>query len=97
MAYEIIWLPKAEERFDEIIYYLQENSSEKVVINFISKTNKKLFEIKLSPTMFSKSDKMGIYEALITKHNLLLYRVEGNRIELLTFFDTRQNPNKKLQ
>ena len=45
MAYEIIWLPKAEERFDEIIYYLQENWSEKVVINFISKTNQKLFEI----------------------------------------------------
>ena len=47
--------------------------------------------------MFRRSDKMGIYEALIAKHNLLLYKVEGNRIELLTFFDTRQNPNKKLQ
>ena len=61
MAYEIIWLPKAEERFDEIIYYLQENWSEKVVINFISKTNQKLFEIKLRPAMFRRSDKMGIY------------------------------------
>jgi hypothetical protein len=40
---------------------------------------------------------MGIYEALITKHNLLLFRIEGNRIELLTFFDTRQNPNKKFK
>lgn len=68
-----------------------------MVINFITKTNQKLAEIKLRPTMYRRSEKMGIYEALVTKHNLLLFRIEGNRIELLTFFDTRQHPNKKFK
>jgi len=47
--------------------------------------------------MFRRSAKMDIYEALITKPNLLLYKVTGNRIELLTFFDTRQRPKQNVQ
>jgi plasmid stabilization system protein ParE len=97
MAYEIIWLPKAEERFDEIIDYLQQNWNDKVITAFIHKTNKSLSQIKRRPEIFRRSQKMDIYEVLITKHNLLLYRINGNRIELLTFFDTRQNPNKKFK
>lgn len=38
MARQIIWLPKAEERFEEIIIYLQENWSDKEVTNFIKRT-----------------------------------------------------------
>jgi plasmid stabilization system protein ParE len=38
MAYQIIWLPKAEQRFDEVILYLQKNWTEKEVINFIERT-----------------------------------------------------------
>ena len=97
MAYEIIWLPKAEERFAEIIDYLGKNWNDKVIADFIRKTNHKLSQIKQRPKMFRRSDKMNIYEALITKHNLLLYRIVGNKIELLTFFDTRQNPDKKFK
>jgi plasmid stabilization system protein ParE len=38
MAYQIIWLPKAEHRFDEFILYLQKNWTEKEVIKFIERT-----------------------------------------------------------
>jgi len=97
MAYQIVWLPKAEERFDEIIDYLEKNWNDKVIADFLQKTNQKILQIKQRPKMFRRSQKMNIYEALITKHNLLLYRVVGNKIELLTFFDTRQNPDKKFK
>ena len=66
MAYEIIWLPKAEERFDTIIYYLEQNWTEKIVTDFIRKTHQKLFEIQKRPKMGRRSAKMGIYEALMT-------------------------------
>ena len=46
--------------------------------------------------IFKKSESIkGVNEVLITKHNLLLYRVKNNEIELLTIFDTRQHPHKK--
>jgi plasmid stabilization system protein ParE len=95
MDYQIIWLPKAEQRFQEIIDYLEYKWNDRVIENFITKTNTILYQIKRNPTLFRKSDKLNIYQALITKHNMLLYKVNGSKIELLTFFDTRQNPVKK--
>ncbi len=95
MAYEIIWLPKAQERFDEIIEYLQIHWDDKVISSFIKKTAEKLLQISERPKMFRRSKKMAIHEVAITKHNLLIYRIKGNKVELLTFFDTRQSPSKK--
>ena len=97
MAYQIIWLPKAEERYQEIIDYLQYKWNDKVIKDFVNKTNHKLLQIKKRPKMSRRSAKMDIYEVLITKHNLLLYRIKANKIELLTFFDTRQDPDKKFK
>lgn len=67
MAYEIIWLPKAEDRFDEIIAYLQLHWNDKVVRSFIKQTSKKLSQVSERPKMFRRSAKMGIYEIAITK------------------------------
>ena len=97
MARQIIWLPKSEERFDEIIFYLQKNWTEKEVSNFIKRTETVLNLISAFPRLCRRSKKKNIYEALITKHNLLLYRITRNNIELITFFDTRQDPKKRFK
>ena len=95
MDYQIIWLPKAEIRYQEIIEYLEYNWNDKVIEKFIAQTEKVLSQIKQRPTLFRRSAKMNIHEVLITKHNLLIYRINGSKIELFTFFDTRQEPKKK--
>jgi len=95
MEYRIIWLPKAEERFDKIIAYLKKNWSDNEVKNFVNNSNLVINQIRSNPELFKKSRKKGIREALITKHNLLLYRVVNDQIQILAFFDNRQNPNKK--
>ena len=97
MARQIIWLPKAEEKFDEIIAYLQNNWTEKEVSNFIKRTEKVLQLILAFPKLYRRSKRKNIYEAFITKHNLLLYRITRHKIELITFFDTRQHPKKKFK
>jgi plasmid stabilization system protein ParE len=97
MDYQIIWLPKAEERFEQIIDYLHVHWNDVVIKKFVLQTEKVLRQVQQRPKMFRHSAKMGIYEVLITKHNLLLYRIKGKRIELLTFFDTRQHPKKKFK
>ena len=97
MAYKIIWLPKAEKRYDEIIEWLKKNWSNKEIANFVSRTDEVLELISIDPDLYRLSEKRNIRQAIITKHNLLLYRKKGNKIELLTFFDTRQNPLKKFK
>ncbi len=93
--FEIIWLPQAETDFDKILLYMQENWGEKVVDDFILKFER-IIELMIDkPRMFRHSSKMNVHQVLITKHNLLFYRIIENKVELLTFFNTRQNPIKK--
>jgi plasmid stabilization system protein ParE len=97
MEYRIAWLPRAEKRFDEIINYIKANWSENNAKNFVQYTNQTINLILLNPLLFQESSKKGIREALITKHNLLIYKVKKDEIQLLTFFDNRQNPKKKFR
>lgn len=97
MDYEIVWLPDAEERFDAIIQYLKQQWSDKEVKDFVDYTNHVIQLIQSNPTLFKKSTKRGIREVLISSHNLLLYRIVGNEIQLITFFDNRRNPRRKFR
>ena len=95
MAKEIKWTPAAEDTFEKIINYLRLKWTEREVINFINSSNKIIFYISENAQMFRQSKKQNIREAVVTKHNLLLYRIKPKHIELLVFWDTRKNPKKK--
>ena len=97
MGKEIIWTPKAEESFKKVLNYLKTNWTEKEVLFFIEKTNTIVSYISNDPKIFRKSTKMGFHEALITKHNLLIYKIKFKTIYLIAFWDTRQNPKRKLK
>jgi plasmid stabilization system protein ParE len=74
MAYKIIWLPKAEKRYQEIIDWLELNWSEKEIVNFIARTEDVVNLIRANPEIYRSSEKKNIRQAVVTKHNLLLYR-----------------------
>lgn len=97
MALVIVWSPKALKNFNELIDYLQENWSDIVVKEFVARTEQVLKLIADNPEVFRRvSNQNSIREALITKHNLLLYRFSTTNVELLAVFDTRQHPRKKI-
>jgi len=95
MAKKIIWTPQAEETFEGILNYLEINWTEKEKRNFIVATDKIIQLISKQPDLFRKSNSLNTYEALVTKHNLLLYIVKKDTVDLITFWDTRRNPKKK--
>lgn len=97
MIYQVVWFSNAQQRYREIINYLEENWSENEVKNFVHLTNNLIDQIELNPLLFKKVSKSGLRQAVLTKHNLILYRIEKDQIQLLTIFDTRQNPRKKRQ
>jgi hypothetical protein len=56
-----------------------------------------LEQIKSNPEMFLASrKKKNVQKGLITKHNTLYYRIKPRKkeIELITFWDHRQDPKK---
>ena len=95
MAKKVIWSKKAITSFDRVIAYLNEDWTEKEILKFVNQTNKIIYLIQSNIVKFKSSEKVDVYEVLITKHNLLIYKDSGDRIELLVFYDTRQNPKKK--
>ena len=68
-----------------------------MVKDFVTRTEKVIQFISEHPEMFKQGSFQNTSrEAVITKHNLLIYRVYSNKIVLLTIFDTRQHPRKKV-
>lgn len=92
---KIIWTPTSIETFEEILAYLQKYWTEKEIIKFVENTELVIHYISEKPLMFRKTNKKNIREALVTEHNLLIYKIYTNHIALITFWDTRKNPRKK--
>lgn len=95
MVEEIVWLDEAKIEFDKVINYLTENWTEQEVAGFIRATNKVINYLYEHPRIFRKTSRRNVHEALITPQNLMLYKVIGKKIEIMTFWDTRRNPKKK--
>ncbi|MCX6351692.1 MAG: type II toxin-antitoxin system RelE/ParE family toxin [Bacteroidetes bacterium] len=95
MEIEIVWTERAIHSYNKIIKYLLENWNETVADDFVIVLKEQLHLLSQGNLHFKKSKKKKLFEALITKHNLLVYRERKNKIELLYFFDTRQHPIKK--
>ena len=90
MAYEIVWSAKAEETFFEIITYLKLNWTK-------TRTDEVLNLLEISPLLFKRSKSHAVHQVMIGKQNMLLYDVSESlkRVELLSFWDARQNPESK--
>ncbi|MEM0518189.1 MULTISPECIES: type II toxin-antitoxin system RelE/ParE family toxin [Aequorivita] len=93
----LIWTENAEETFYEILLYISTEFSERNAQKFYDESHKMLERIALEPYLFSVSEKKSIRKAVIHKYTTLFYFVdtETDTIYLFSFFDTRQNPNKK--
>jgi len=94
---EVIWSAKAKITFFMVLDYLNENWTEKEMIQFNQRTQIAINAIKKNPCIFPCSTKnKEIRKAIIDKNNLLFYKIVAyhQKIHLLTFFDSRQDPQR---
>lgn len=94
MAFKIVWTPKATETFDSIIQYLNEHWTDREIEKFVVKADRVVHLISIYPKSFLKSERKGIFKARLNKQNSLFYRFRKNQVELLLFWDGRQDPGK---
>lgn len=96
MAKKIVWTKRANNKFNKIIDFLEEEWGPNVTRNFVRKTYDILDLISDQPdlgTMENKERKIRGF--LLTKHNRLFYRATDKEIILLNFFDTRSGPKRR--
>ncbi|QLE01510.1 type II toxin-antitoxin system RelE/ParE family toxin [Galbibacter sp. BG1] len=87
----------AESKLTKLSEYLLENWGKSARDKFIQKLNKKIFQIsKLPESCPSSSEFNNLYKCVVSKQTTFYYRIVKDRdeIEIITIFDSRQNPEK---
>ncbi len=90
----------AESKLLKLSEYLLENWNLKTRDKFISKLTEKIKQIYLQPNSCPESSEFtNLYKCVVTKQTTFYYRVnlEKKEIEIITIFDTRQNPDKLIK
>ena len=85
----------AESKLFRLSEYLMEKWNVQTRDKFIEKLTGKIEQISSQPHSCPKSEKFnGLYKCVVSKQTTLYYRIQSNEIEIITIFDTRQNPEK---
>ena len=95
MKREVVFSKNAEKRLIDLLDYLQFKWSVKIRDKFIAKLDESISIIQNEPEIFPKSQvNKNQYRCVVTKQTTIYYRYNLKQIKVLSFFDTRQDPNK---
>ena len=95
MQRNVKWSERAKWNYEKVIDYLIAEWNEVVIHDFVDKTEDCISVLISHPYIGRESEKRkGVRKVLITKHNLLIYKISKGNIYILDILDTRQNPSK---
>lgn len=93
MALAVKYTPIAKETLLYVYDFIQDRFGENVANKFLIKTEKTISLIAENPLMFKASAvDRNVRIGLITKHSSLFYEVTHDSVNLLFFWDNRQDP-----
>jgi plasmid stabilization system protein ParE len=96
MAFEVIFKKRFINNLVKVQLYLEKEWGEKIATQFLKKIDNRINMLKAYPNSGIRSEKIpGVRGLLITKHNIMFYRIDGNKIVILNLYDTRSNPAKR--
>ena len=96
MALKIVWSKRAKTKFDQIISYLINEWGENSAKQFIVKVFDFLDLLTEYPEIGSIENKeKNIRGFTIVRQVNIYYRIKGDTIIIILFFDNRQHPKKK--
>jgi len=97
MAVEIVWTKRGNNKFEKILDFLADEWGTQVTKAFIIEVYDFLDLLSEFPEMGSiENKKLGIRGFVVVKQVSVFYRIKGNQIIILNFYDNRKNPKKKL-
>ena len=96
MALEIHWTKRADKKFDKILEYLLDEWSDKVTRSFVVKVYGLIDTLAEFPEIGTIENKeKGIKGFTVVKQINIFYKINGDKLIILDFFDNRQAPSKK--
>ena len=92
---QVFVTPRAERNFDSIVDYIKQEWGEKTAKEFIQKVDEFFILLKDFPLM-GQVENNDIRGFQLSRQTRILYRIRDNKVIVLSFFDVRQDPKKKL-
>lgn len=95
MAYEVIVKKRFTNKVVKILTYLEKEWSNKVAYEFLVKVDRRFNLLKQQPFVGIPSQKIsGVRGILITRHNKMYYKVQGEKVIILNLYDSRMHPKR---
>lgn len=88
---KIEWTLLAREDYWKNIEYLENNWTEKVVLNFINEVDYSLNLLAKGNVIFIQSDYLNVYKIVIIKQITLYYSIKNETVYLLRFWNNYQD------
>jgi len=91
-SYKLRWSEESIRNLEDILDYLHENWTEKVITDFKENLNKQLDLICRFPFIFPRSEyQKRLRKAVLSKQTTIFYEVKNNNIFIAYIFDNKQN------
>jgi plasmid stabilization system protein ParE len=94
--YTVIWSPTSRITYYQILEYLVEKWTVNELEAFIDRTEEIINLICDNPLLYPYSSNSDTHRCVVVKQISLFYRIKTTNIELLVFWDNRQDPSKLL-
>jgi plasmid stabilization system protein ParE len=94
MSYTIRWSPTARISYLNILEYLEKEWSLSEVASFVRRINVVLDFLRVNLKIYPNSDLKKIRRAVVTKQVRLFFEINGEFVDVLLLWDTRQNPSE---
>lgn len=96
MSYQLRWTPESTQTFNQNIEYLSTEWDSKVLTNFLNRVDEVLKLIEENPLLYPVHRvSANVHKCVVHKRLIVYYRiVDHERIDLLTFWNTYQDPSK---
>ena len=92
----LTWTPEALDRYKEIIDRIKERWNQREATKFAQAVERTTDLIRRYPMMFRASTVEGHREAVVKPYNILVYRITEEGILVVTVWDMRQHPRRRV-
>jgi len=90
----IVWSPNAKITYFKVIEYLYEKWTIREVDIFVNRVDEILGYISSNQLLYPYSKESGTHKCVVVKQVSLFYKIKNNTVELVIFWDNRQDPKK---
>ena len=94
-TYKLVWTDEALSNLENIISYLEEYWTIRELTRFSRLLENQLQLIQTIPELFPVSPTSNsLRKSVLSKQTTIYYKVQQGEIQIVSLFDTRQNPSK---